>query len=518
MKSFLNPGIALAAGLALAQPSTGRAEDEAVSDIPDFKAMELEELIETMRSSKGRWVRQPCEFGVPLMSALEGKAPDPAPSRRGKEYAEILCADVQRDYADGLAKLTAFEKRYPDADMLKVGLYFDRRAENADSALARLRGLDYDGLTKLTADDLWPVARIINRAGKSDVLNDLALDWSENGLFGALEFDLLSGLSNRALQAAVRQGRPDLADDLLATITSPQSYITLLTDRKFESIWPRIEARAGPNLTTVGMEDVELKLARLENATSDRDRFSAAAHALHFNGQFEEAIALAGQWQKREDRGTEIEEGDGWALNIQAYAYDSLGEVAKADAIFDKLAAIDPEENYWVVSFVINRASRLVGQGRWEEGLEATDLARAVADKNGTTYAKLLIARDRSCALLKLGRADEARAELAFMRENIDDGAVVVVQGLMCHGLDDEAAQILSGRFADPDKRNEAVAAFEVGPLDLFYTQSIIPDAGKLLASHPDLAAEYAKYVRPMPEQFIPAAVLKRVRLDLPDW
>ncbi len=514
MKYGLGLCAAFAVSLALATPAVAQ-DGESAGDTPDFAAMSLEELVQTLRSSRDRWRQEPCSFGEPLFTALSDQIPDNPDIQRSLKFSQIFCADERDEFDKGAAYVAELKAADPDLDLLDMALYFDQRGENADAALARLRALDFDAARSLEPERFWAVARMISGAGKSDELDDLALEWSEAGLFGALKLDSQSGLAYRALSAAARQGRGDLVDGLLIYITSPRSYVSLLTNRKYETIWPQIEQRAGKNLSKSGKRNVELKLARLENSRSDRDRFSDAAHALHFNGQFEEAIELANQWQRREERGVALEQGDGWALNIQAYAYDSLGQTEKADAVFDRLAAVDPEENGWVVSFVINRASRLVGHGRWEEGLEAAELARTVP---GSTYAELIVARDHACALKQLGRADEAESELEFLRANVDDGPALTVQGLMCYGFNDEATTILLDALADPVKRDNAIDAFEVGDLDLFYTQSILPDASDLLASSPELAAELAKYVRPMPEEFIPAASLKRVKLDLPSW
>ena len=514
MKYGLGLGTAFAVSLVLATPAMAQ-DSENGDDTPDFAAMSAEGLVRTLQSSSDRWMNEPCSFGEPLFTAMSDKIPENPNVQRSLKFSQIFCADERDEFDKGAAYVAELEAADPDLDLLDMALYFDQRGENADAALARLRELDFDAAGSLEPERFWAVARMISGAGKSDDLDDLALEWSEAGLFGALKLDSQSGLAYRALGAAARQGRGDLADGLLIYVTSPRSYVSLLTNRKYEMVWPQIEQRAGKNLSKIGKRNVELKLTRLENSRSDRDRFSEAAHALHFNGQFEEAIELADQWQRREERGIALEEGDGWALNIQAYAYDSLGQTAKADAVFDRLAAVDPEENGWVVSFVINRASRLVGHGRWEEGLAAAKLARTVP---GSTYAELIVARDHACALKKLGRADEAESELEFLRANVDDGPALTVQGLMCYGFYEEATKILLDALADPAKRDNAIGAFEVDDLDLFYTQSILPDAGDLLAKSPELAAELAKYVRPMPEDYIPAASLKRVRLDIPNW
>jgi tetratricopeptide (TPR) repeat protein len=314
-----------------------------------------------------------------------------------------------------------------------------------------------------------------------------------------------------ALRAAAQAGRGDLADGLLVSITSPVTYITMLTHRTYALFWPQIEARAGTHLAAIGDEHVRVTRAQLTNAPEDRDRFSEAAHALHYNGQFADAIALAQRWRERKARGVAIAEGDAWALNIEAYAHDSLGQFKQADAVFDELAKLDPDEHGWVVNFVINRAARLVGQGRWKEGLKATDLARKVADEYGSTYARLIIAANRACALERLGRAKDAAGELTYLRENWKEGVALTARGLMCHGLNDEAAALLVQGLRDESLRYNTLGAFQTDELDLFYTATILPQASDLLAAYPELAAELALHARPMPEAFIPQAALKRV-------
>lgn len=501
--------------VSLAFSSSAWAAQGEPNSIPDFDGMEYGELIREFQKERGRWARESCEFGVPILTAMSRKNPSSDPVKNLRLLAQIYCADERDDYAEAAQVLATLENDFPDQDHNDLGFYLAARTDDAEDALSRLKALDFDQVKDLSEDRLWSVSRMLTRVGRSTDLNDVALDWSQNGKFGALSRNQQSGMAYRALDAAVRKKRIEAVDGLLIYITSPRSYVTLLTDRKYEPIWPKIEARAGPNMSLIGQENVMLKLARLENNELDRDRFSDAAHALHFNGQFEDAIELADQWQRREERGSAIEEGDAWALNIQAYAYDSLGQPEKADAIFDRLAKLDPEKNSWVVNFVINRASRIVGQGRWSEGLEAAELARSVP---GSTYAELIVARDFTCALKKLGRIDESEKELPFLRENAEDGVALSVQGLMCHDLNAEAAQLLIDALANPITRDRAIAAFEVDELDLFYTQSILPNARDLLEDFPELAEQLAKYVRPMPEEYIPTASVKRVTLDLPSW
>ncbi len=501
----------LALVAALAAAPLAAQEAPAAKPLPDLTAMSGKELYALFTEDENRWTREPCTFGVPVTAALERSFSEPPPPvRRLRLLAEALCADKEERFADGVQLARRMAEITPDEPEVGLSLYFARRLKDADGVLAILRGLDKAGLADLSADEYFEASRMLAGEGRSKDRDNLALFWIEDGKLAFLDTALHPGIAMQALGAAAREGRGDLVEALLVPISSPVSYIDLLTFREYEPFWPQIERRAGPNLTLVGAEHVKVTRDRLIIAPNDRDRFSEAAHALHYNGDFAEAIALARSWRARAAEGSAIEEGDAWALNIEAYAYDSLGQRQKADAVFDELAAYNPDEHDWVVNFVINRASRLVGQGRWKEGLKATDLARAVAEKQGSTYAKMIIAADRACAFERLGRAGEAASELAYLRENWKEAIGLAAKGLMCHGLKDEAAALSLAGLRDESLRERTLGAFQTDELDLFYTATTLPQASDLTADHPELAAELAKYMRPMPEAYIPQAALKR--------
>lgn len=508
------------APLPLAAQEAKQVEKTALetSDTPDFATMDGPDAFRLFQQERDRVFEQPCEFGAPLLGAMERAEPDNAPVARLGLMIQSFCADKEERYEDGADLIKSLNALDPAQPELRLSLYFARRTDDVDWTLELLGSLQGESLAELNRDNLWPAFRIIRKAGREEDVDALSLQWIESGKLAFLDSDLWSGLARGALGAAARQGRIELADQLLGYISDPMSYIDLLTNRTYEQLWPQIEARAGANLEAVGAANVAETRNRLTLAPSDRDRFSAAAHALHYNGDFAEAVALAQRWRERKERGIEIEEGDGWALNIEAYASDSLGQTERADAVFDELAALDPEEHPWVVNFVINRGSRLIGYGRWEEGLEAAALARTVAEDYGSTYAKLIIAKDHACALAALGRADEAADELVFLRENRVESAHLAAQGLLCHGLRVEAAALLAEALGDSATRSAAIEALQREEADLFYTKSILPPPRALMEEFPELAAAYAQQARDLPEEFIPRAALLRADLDLPEW
>lgn len=494
------------------------AQQPVPAPLPDLSGMSIQQLGDLLRSSGDRWSVEPCAFSVPVTQALLDHDGEEPQFRRLNLIAQSMCADVERRYADGLQLTQQINGLQSPRLTVDYALYFAWRLDDVDTTLAILRGVEGEEFAQISRDAFWRTSNLFREKGRQAELEAVALAWAERGGLRYLDDPARSPVAVAALRAAAKTGRAENADMLLQAISDPQTYIRLLTERDYEPFWPQIEARAGRNLSRVGAEHVRITGERLAAAPEDRDRFSDAAHALHFNGEFAQAIELARRWQARAERGAAIEEGDAWALNIQAYAHDSLGQTGSADAVFEQLAAVDPDQHDWVVNFVINRASRLVGQGRWSEGLAATELARTVAETQGTVYAKAIIASDRACALQKLGRAEEAAVELAYLRENWRDAVGSAVGGLLCHDHREEAAGLLLQGLRDDRLRDLALSALTPPDLDLFYSASILPTAQSLLDDHPELATELARHVRPIPQAYIPQASLRRIRVPLPTW
>lgn len=500
-----------AAALLVAAPL---AAQDARDDTQPFDAASksLDELHAKIADKQDRWVDRPCELGVPLFGEVARRQPENGNAARGALFAGALCDDIQRDYVAGSAKVKELESRWPEYDWNNLGFYFAFRTENAADYISRLRALDDKQLGEFDPDRFWQGARMVIRQGAGDEFDDLMLEWVDNRRLGSVPVKLQGGVSSYALDGAIRQGRSEIVPQLLATIRHPSTYLGFLANRKYEAIWPLVAEHAGPHLDRITDDYVFWALGRLENHAEDRDRFSDAAHALHFAGRFDEAIALARQWREREGAMDSIEEGDGWALNIEAYANDALGRRKEADAIFDQLAELDPAEHPWVVNFVINRASRLVGQERWDEGLEAAGLARTVAAEWGSPYARMIVARDHVCALSALDRIDEIASDLAYLRENRTETYTLAAQALQCAGEEDEAAALLLEAIRDERYREGILGDLQPGEFDLFYTPSRLPQPRALLDINPELRAAFDQYARSIPEEFIPTASIRAKR------
>ncbi len=479
----------------------------------------LQELSEAelLERATANWFRDRdtvCDVQSPAAAELVRRDPDNEVSNRLSLTIRSICADMEGRYDDALAHVEEGMAKWGLAqDMIPYGMVLAGRAEDGEAALHYLQlAIDAGIITGADVELVFWLLRTIRQADLDDRLEALALNFAQAPGFARVDDEIQTAFAYPALDAALEAENFELAGSLLQHMRQPTAYAALLANRKYEPIWPAVEAQAGENFNALTERYLDWARARYEADPADRELFSVLAHALMFDGRFEDAIALVDEWRSQPDAIENIEEGDAWALNVSAYSHDALGQFDRADAIFDELATLS-EDQPWAVNFVINRASRLVSHGRWEEGLAANTIAKEAADATGTTYAKMLVALNRACALAHLGRAAEAEEDVGFLREHVDEATQVAAGGLICMGNEDEAVDLVISQLENEDTRAGMIGELQPREFEFFYTPSVLPDARDLVAKHPRLAETLARYARRIPERFYPAAALKRAAL-----
>ena len=495
--------------LALACAWPAAAQESAPT--PDFAAMSEAELGERVNAIGAEGFANPCRDKVPLFAEFLRRHPDHAGLKSGSLTAQAFCAYEEERDEDGLKLLKQAESVFDGPAFHGLGLYFATQLEDGAEALARLRSIARERqLASLPVDSVSFGIRTVRRDGLDVEFDEFGFELAASSEFARLDPELQSAFASAGVRHSVRIGDLPKVDELLGYVSNPSSYQIMLSDRTYEAAWPQIEERAGDNLRKVVEAYARLTAERLSEKPEDRDRLTGYAYALLYAGRFQEAVDVARNWRPQRDSLAGIEEGDAWALNIEAYALDALGRPDEADAVFDQLATVSPDEHYWVVNFVINRASRLVGQERWEEGLAATELARSVAEEQGSTFAKLLVARDRACALQRLGRIEDARREAEFLVEQFNESAAVATTGLMCVGQEEQAEQLLAAALQDEVARGGLIYDIQDPRFELFYTPTALPQARALILADEALREEVFKHVRIIPERFVPVSYLRR--------
>lgn len=451
-----------------------------------------------------------CKVVVPLLREAHARL-TLVELKHGLYDAEIRCAVGRQAFDEALNFYHAWEAEGGDLSST-YGLYLAASAANGAESAQRLEEVLLSGdpqeLQELNPD----LAFFAMRAARADGLDtEIERISGSAARAGALDFVqpvLRASLAANAMATAADD--TDLARRLFIAIDQPEPYAELLALRSYEALWPLAEERVGLHYRDITAAFRTRAKAAFEAEPKNADALNDFTHALYYEGDFEGAIALVDSALDRADLAETLEEQEAWALNIKAYSLDALGRVEEADAVFDLIGSVGDEPESWRVNFVINRASRIVGQGRWEVGLPAAELAGQFAETHGTPYARALTLRDRICALEALGRGSEALPLVERLRAEAKDRVDLLAVGLMCLNRDDEAAQLVIAALDDQKQRPILVEALQDEAMDLFYTRSIIRQPRDMMATHPELMQAFLKYARLIPGEYYPAASLTR--------
>lgn len=484
--------------------------------VTDYSALSDEKL--AARYEKAADVENPdyCKTLLPLLSEMAKRPGFPEGVGRAEIFAEYQCAIAEERYKDAYAQSTQLEKITGIAQQDDVALVLAVVAEEYPAAANRLINMagsaDGSALGKLDIPLFWQLSRELVRNKQSEIRLRMFRALADSPHLDRLNPAARSGIAQATITLDAENGVFSRAKILSSELQGPYPFLELLANRKLESMWPALEEMAGPNLQKVADADVLRKAEAYKNDPTNREAFHYYANALHFAGRFEDAIALARTFDHSPKSMLKATEDDLWALNIEAYALDALVRKSEAEAVFDAMGALpfEGERQSWLVNFVINRASRLVGLGQWQKGLDASMLAHEVTEKSGSPFAKMLVRKARICALVNLGRSAEAAPLLIEAYEGREDAYSTAAEAHLCAGDDSKAAAIVLEALKSPDHRHNMAKALQSQDFEIFYVREILPSLRDRLRHRPDIDTEFNSFARDLPEQLIPGASLRR--------
>ncbi len=485
------------------------------SEAPNFRTMSDAELLERATTVIGTGFYNACDHEMPLFSELARRNPTHTGYESGALLAEAFCVGEQGRLEEALRLVKQSESVLPVPIQNNFGLDLAIRLSDGPEALSRLRKIAAAGRIKyLDADFLFAGIRTVSAAGLEDEFENLAYELTASNEYPQLDPTVQGALATRGLGYAVNANDLSRLDELLEHIRDPEPYIYMLADRTYESAWPRIEKHAGDHLEKVTSSFVSSTARDLADDPDDRDRLTQYAYALLYAGRDEEAAVLARDWLARTEDDA-LQEGEAWALEVQARALDALGRTEEADAVFDRLVASRPDQP-WTVNFLINRAIRLLRQDRWSEALDAFDLARPMANEQGTDYARLLVAHGRVCALHRLGRGGEAESEIDHLIENVAASVPVAASGLLCADRKAEAERLIEQELEREDGALTFMDAIQGNRFDLTSFRSTSnsperPGVRDVILGREDFRTKVLERVRLLPDYLVPLGNLRRL-------
>lgn len=510
------------AGLALGMLAlvTSAAAQEAAPAKPrfDFTGASDAELWAAYNAAVERQDDDYCGFFVPLLSQIETRGGADKRVSISRSGAELECAIQQRHWDVAYRQIKYLERasaKLPPLFAASIARLAGALPDASGRLLEHIDAIEPGASFKEESRELWALGRAFAVAGRSAERLQLLRKLAEERRLDKMAEDDRQGILSALFAAEVEEGNLDTARGLVGNVRSPYTMLSALGDRRYASLWPQLEAQAGDNLHLILNAAVAEALAKYEAAPGDRELLQKLAHAYLRAGRFSEVVELVEAKRPPPDKMAGIDQDMAWALNVEAYALDALGRPGDADAIFDQLAAIpfDARENGWLVNFVINRGSRLVDLGRFESGLAAAELAGKIAERSGSGYARMLVRRDRICALTALGRAAEAAPILQEVDAHIDESPRVAAEALLCAKEEGKVAALVIAELNDPAKAGDMVEALQGQEFDLFYTVSVLPNLKERMRARKDVDVAFRKVARDLPARFAPLFGKRRAEL-----
>lgn len=313
----------------------------------------------------------------------------------------------------------------------------------------------------------------------------------------ALRLEVIAGLAKR--------GRLDEAQPVIAALRNPVSLVRLAVDRRFQSLWPALEARLGPGADVADAAFIAAAEKQLADNPKSIIARMGVAEALNIASKEPEALARIADVGATPEALAAMSNRELWAVNLKAALLADAGRTDAALAALDGVAALPPEGRSATIAFRIIAADLAEEAGRHDDAL------KRVADINGpalSPFGQQALASIRVCALARSGKVADAQAAAASLPAGWSkDGNNRAVQAALgCAGRMDAAAALLIKRMEMEDSRDDAL--FELQPFLL----NDRPDASdrqtkamlRALKARPEVKAAFLKYGRDLPAAVSP--------------
>ena len=302
-----------------------------------------------------------------------------------------------------------------------------------------------------------------------------------------------------------RRDRLDDAKPIIAALVNTANIARLAIDRRYQSLWPGLEARLGPGADTADAVFIAAAEKRLAGNPPSIIARAGVAEALNIASKEPEALERIKDIGVAPEALAKLSNRELWVLNLKARLLDDAGRTADALAVLDAVAALPAEGRSSGLAFRIIAADLAEEAGRHDEALTRAAAAES-ADLND--FGRQALTGIRACALMRSGKTAEAqKAAEALPAGWTKDGNNRAVQAaLSCLGRLDVAAGVMIKRLNSEDTRDDAL--FELQPF-LINDRAGAPDrvtkaALRAIKARPDVKAAFMKWGRDLPAAISP--------------
>jgi hypothetical protein len=380
---------------------------------------------------------------------------------------------------------------------------FDGDIAGASDTLQLIAASQPEGLSQLPTD----VVNELLRAIKSDELRayntDFALvaaDWSPPDMtVSDADWLRLRLVGNLAKRNRLEEARP-----IIEKILNPVVLVRLGIDRRYEKLWPMIEARLGPGADLADARYVDAAKARFDKEPKSTIARLGYAEALNIASREPEALVVA-DIAKTPSELTALSDREIWLVNLQAALMGDAGRIDEALARYQALNGTPIAGRPGLIGTIINEALFAASVDKPDRALAAAEIASANGDAM-SDIGRLYLSQARTCALQQLGRKVEATKIAAPLIATPDANDEAYLGAMICLGRLDDAAKAITRRLGGDETRNEML--FQLQPF-LIRDTTKLREAGlraglRTLKARPDVKAAFLKAGRDLPAAVSP--------------
>lgn len=359
-------------------------------------------------------------------------------------------ADAYRD----LRAATAFADSADEAWRMRLIYELDdKRFADAVATIEAMSNGRGAALAGVPTRWLYQLDRQMKDAGQTALRRRLLAILSQSGYDPDEAGVGNAGFQSRYATLLYDAGERAAALAIVRQIEEPTLVVDLSLDPRFRAAFPAdLKLRPMTEKRLAGLQEAALTHPDQIGPVND------VARMLRLLGRPKDSLAALEAIRAKVTGDAELSDrGDQavWWWDQLARAHRALGDRAAQIAALEKGSAM-VEHGGANVSQTINLAEAQLAAGRPTDALGT--LARLEgAKKRASPYGAMQIVSDRGCARARLGRANDAAADLATARAHVADAPEALTRLLLCLGDMDGAAQAMIARLGDRDQRIDAL-------------------------------------------------------------
>ena len=339
--------------------------------------------------------------------------------------------------------------------------------DDATLALTRLAQGWPDELSRVPADAVW---RIAPREGDSEEQRaasfELRLALYRAEYKGAHEVSP-GALWGRLAMELFERGRIAEARDLLPSLNSPRTLLTMRIDRRYDALVR--EAPALFDVKAAAAREISDYEEAVQRYPRNVDAVAQLCYAYLDAGSYRDVLRAAAAVLSRADDPNsfaaaydEDETAFNWVLDTYARASAAMRNWDEAVRALE-VAAQGLEHGRLNVSNVINLGGFYADLGKPDKALR---VLAEISDEDSETlmspYGRMAWHAARLHATLAKGDAAAADAELAYLRTHQNDAVGAYQDGLLRAGRMEDAAVVLIARLRDPQRYQAALREIQI--------------------------------------------------------